>query len=50
MQKPLEVILPEGGALSLAMASFLKEMHAVGSKHSIAPGHLFGQVGLDDRC
>ena len=41
--KPMDVILGDGGCLSLAMANFLKEINSVGSK-SITPEHLFRQV------
>lgn len=43
-QKPLDLILPEGGGLTLATAAFLKDMHSVGKNGVLNPGHLFGQV------
>ncbi|KAF2361832.1 Peptidase C19 ubiquitin carboxyl-terminal hydrolase [Trinorchestia longiramus] len=46
--KPLDLMLPEGGSLSLALASFLKEMHAVGRNSILSPGHLFGQIRGSD--
>ncbi|XP_042876119.1 ubiquitin carboxyl-terminal hydrolase 16-like isoform X5 [Penaeus japonicus] len=42
--KPLDLILPEGGGLTLATAAFLKDMHSVGKNGVLNPGHLFGQI------
>ncbi|XP_068236606.1 ubiquitin carboxyl-terminal hydrolase 16 isoform X11 [Palaemon carinicauda] len=42
--QPLDLILPEGGSLTLATAVFLKEMHSVGKNAILNPGHLFGQI------
>nr|XP_045592831.1 ubiquitin carboxyl-terminal hydrolase 16-like isoform X3 [Procambarus clarkii] len=42
--KPLDLILREGGALTLATAAFLKDMHSIGKNPSLNPGHLFGQI------
>lgn len=46
LQKPLDLILPEGGGLTLATAAFLKDMHSIGKNATLNPGHLFGQVRL----
>lgn len=43
-QKPLDLYLPEGGGLTLATATLLKEMHSVGKNSILNPGYLFGQV------
>lgn len=43
-QKPLDLYLPEGGGLTLATATLLKEMHSVGKNNILNPGYLFGQV------
>ncbi|XP_042222250.1 ubiquitin carboxyl-terminal hydrolase 16-like [Homarus americanus] len=46
--KPLDLILPEGGGLTLATAAFLKDMHSIGKNPTLNPGHLFGQLhGMD---
>ncbi|XP_066939893.1 ubiquitin carboxyl-terminal hydrolase 16 isoform X4 [Macrobrachium rosenbergii] len=42
--QPLDLILPEGGSLTLATAVFLKDMHSVGKNAILNPGHLFGQI------
>ncbi|KAK7072666.1 Ubiquitin carboxyl-terminal hydrolase 16 [Halocaridina rubra] len=42
--QPLDLILPEGGGLTLATAVFLKDMHSVGRNSILNPGHLFGQI------
>lgn len=44
LQKPLDLILPESGGLTLATAAFLKDMHSIGKNTTLNPGHLFGQV------
>lgn len=46
IQKPLDLFLPEGGNLTLALASLLKDMHSVGKNSILNPGHLFGQVRM----
>ncbi|XP_069954284.1 ubiquitin carboxyl-terminal hydrolase 16 isoform X5 [Cherax quadricarinatus] len=46
--QPLDLILREGGGLTLAAAAFLKDMHSVGKNSTLNPGHLFGQLhGMD---
>ncbi|XP_050718135.1 ubiquitin carboxyl-terminal hydrolase 16-like isoform X4 [Eriocheir sinensis] len=46
--KPLDLYLPEGGGLTLATATLLKEMHSVGKNSILNPGYLFGQLhGMD---
>ncbi|KAG7169017.1 Ubiquitin carboxyl-terminal hydrolase 16-like, partial [Homarus americanus] len=44
VKKPLDLILPEGGGLTLATAAFLKDMHSIGKNPTLNPGHLFGQI------
>ena len=34
----------EAGALTLALAAFLKDINGVGKTGVVNPGHLFGQV------
>lgn len=46
--KPLDLYLPEGGGLTLATATLLKEMHSVGKNHILNPGYLFGQLHGQD--
>ena len=38
------VELLEAGALTLALAAFLKDINGVGKTGVVNPGHLFGQV------
>ena len=38
------VDLLEAGALTLALAAFLKDINGVGKTGVVNPGHLFGQV------
>ncbi|CAL4105954.1 unnamed protein product, partial [Meganyctiphanes norvegica] len=42
--KPIDLMLPEGGSLTLAMSVFLKDMHQFGRNGILNPGHLFGQI------
>ena len=44
MMVSFSVELLEAGALTLALASFLKDMNGVGKTGVVNPGHLFGQV------
>ena len=40
----MDVILPEGGGLSLSLSNFLKDMNGHAKSNILSPGHLFGQV------
>ncbi|KAG0728372.1 Ubiquitin carboxyl-terminal hydrolase 16 [Chionoecetes opilio] len=45
---PLDLYLPEGGGLTLATATLLKEMHSIGKNSTLNPGYLFGQLHGQD--
>ena len=40
----MQLTLAEGGHLSNALLSFLKDMQSSGAKSAVNPSHLFGQV------